>query len=457
DAIFPTFPLSDGTTPLLFGKVGDAPAEPLAWTMGAGKFYTSLGTESDFANAAFNKMLLNACHWCVEKTPIPAVQPNSTPAPPHRILALDETVIEPEDWRHWDPSMRPAVLERDPVADTTSGGPTYKDARWIENGRTLLAQPGHGDILTKRSFGDAVYHANFLLPDEPGANSGVFIDGKWEIQLVNSYGSDQLDDKTTCGAIFGVAAPMTNACGKPGTWQSLRVAVQHVHESAADVSVWLNDIQIHKRVRLEEPTLHGFPQESEETGREAWFVSNDAQGRSCDMGKDFTAVMRFRTEDQGPLFSKLSPDGKHRENDKVLFIAGGRLHYDIGWVGAISSDKDVNDSKWHTVALRSKEGLAAIYLDGEKLVEKKNFSAPDNEGSVIRLGAGANDFPDGDARHWEGEFDHFQFFAEALSDQDLELTGGSEPIERVKAVLDWKGLAKPEGIEEEEDENGVGQ
>ena len=242
-------------------------------------------------------MLWNACQWCLQKTPSKFEPTSSTlPELPRRALASDERFLfDGEDlgqWKHRDPSVRPAVLKLDPVADTTAGGPEYGEARWKTREGVAIARPGFGDILTKESFGDTVYHLDFLLPEgEAKVNSGVFIDSKWEIQLVNSYGSDQLDKRRTCGAIYGVSAPSTNACGKPGTWQTLQVAVQHVDESTADLSVWLNGLQIHDRVRVTEPTFHSFDRADEEEEVEQhvvpWFASTVAQGVRCDMGKDF--------------------------------------------------------------------------------------------------------------------------------------------------------------------------
>ena len=135
----------------------------------------------------------------------------------------------------------------------------FEEARWRVHSKAAIAAPGFGDIVSKESFGDVVYHFDFLIPEEPDhlrgsfrGNSGVYIDGKWEIQIIDSYNSDDLNDERTCGAIYGVAAPNTNACGKPGSWQEMQVAVKHVDEHAADLSVWLNGTQIHDRVRVVE-------------------------------------------------------------------------------------------------------------------------------------------------------------------------------------------------------------
>lgn len=68
-SLYKTSPLDPRATLLLEGKldVGEAPAEPVAWTLirsnGGRSFYTSLGHVDDFAGASFPKLLVNAIDW----------------------------------------------------------------------------------------------------------------------------------------------------------------------------------------------------------------------------------------------------------------------------------------------------------------------------------------------------------------------------------------------------------
>ena len=474
-------PLAEFARPILFGKTRDQPAEPVAWIASPNQsqrlFYTSLGAEENFNSPHFQKLILNACEWCLSEAVADSLTnmitfsapPDRQPEPKSKVLFAGENLTQ---WRHWDPSAPPKAIDIDGRADTTPGGPVYDKARWTIDGRAAIARPGYGDILTRESFTDSVYELDFLIPKEPEhltgqfrGNSGVYIDGKWEIQIIDSYGRDGLDDKLTCGAIYGIAAPSLNACGKPGTWQNLQVAVKHVDENSANLSVWLNGHQIHDRVRVEGRTLYGFEanedEEEEEDGEAGpppvpLFVSTEEQGKQCAMDKDFTAIVRFRTGAHGPLFGKVSPDGEHREHDKVLYIDDEHLQYDIGYVDVIAADIEVTDEEWHTVALRQKDETVEMFLDGEKILEEA-FASPDNDVSIMRVAAGADNFPDGIARRWDGLIESFQFFDQALSDQDIELTGSSEPIERAKPVLSWKGdLAEQESEMEIEDEEEGG-
>jgi type 1 glutamine amidotransferase/nicotinamidase-related amidase len=63
-------PLAAGAVPLLRGRWGDQPEEPVAWTNthnGGRVFYTSMGTPEDFKDPKFRKLLVNAIQWAMDK------------------------------------------------------------------------------------------------------------------------------------------------------------------------------------------------------------------------------------------------------------------------------------------------------------------------------------------------------------------------------------------------------
>jgi hypothetical protein len=84
-----------------------------------------------------------------------------------------------------------------------------------------------GDILSKERLGDFQLHVEFLCNDSPAnvkgqgrANSGVFLQGRYEIQVLDSYGIDHAPGMGDCGALYNRAAPLVNACTPPDTWQT---------------------------------------------------------------------------------------------------------------------------------------------------------------------------------------------------------------------------------------------
>jgi hypothetical protein len=86
---------------------------------------------------------------------------------------------------------------------------------------------GHGDIQTRRRFGDFKLHLEFNVPYMPKArgqgrgNSGVYLGGIYELQVLDSYGLKLQNND--CGAIYTQVVPSVNACKPPLQWQSYDV------------------------------------------------------------------------------------------------------------------------------------------------------------------------------------------------------------------------------------------
>ena len=80
------------------------------------------------------------------------------------------------------------------------------------------------NIVSKYEYGDAHIHVEFRIPDMPEeqgqnkGNSGVYIQGCYELQVLDSYGvkAPRIDD---CGAIYSICPPLTNASLAPLEWQ----------------------------------------------------------------------------------------------------------------------------------------------------------------------------------------------------------------------------------------------
>jgi hypothetical protein len=82
-----------------------------------------------------------------------------------------------------------------------------------------------GNIITEKTFdGHFKLHVEFRVPYMPKAtgqargNSGVYVQGRYEVQVLDSYGLESKDND--CGAIYEVSAPLVNACKAPTVWQS---------------------------------------------------------------------------------------------------------------------------------------------------------------------------------------------------------------------------------------------
>jgi hypothetical protein len=105
----------------------------------------------------------------------------------------------------------------------TAGG--NKKIGWEFADGVATIRPKTGSIWTKRDFTDFKMHIEFRIPQMPPnvrgqgrGNSGVYIQRRYELQILDSYG--QPPRKNEGGSIYKFKAPDKNACKKPGEWQS---------------------------------------------------------------------------------------------------------------------------------------------------------------------------------------------------------------------------------------------
>ncbi len=98
-----------------------------------------------------------------------------------------------------------------------------KPAGWkVENG---YAEVRSGGIFTKEEFGDIQLHIEWASPsvvtgkDQGRGNSGVYFQGRYEIQVLDSFENPTYPDGQA-GSFYGNAAPLVNASRKPGEWQT---------------------------------------------------------------------------------------------------------------------------------------------------------------------------------------------------------------------------------------------
>lgn len=179
------------------------------------------------------------------------------------------------------PVVRPAPLPAAPLPPSDAvvlfgGGDllAWRSARdsaapgWRVLDGAVEVAPGTGDMETTQAFGDCQLHIEWMAPaprsgegQEPG-NSGVFLMGRYEIQVLDSYQNRTYADGMA-GAVYGQHPPLANPSRPPGEWQSYDIVFRRPRfdaagrlEAPAYVTVFYNGVLVQDRVALTGPTSH---------------------------------------------------------------------------------------------------------------------------------------------------------------------------------------------------------
>jgi hypothetical protein len=182
-------------------------------------------------------------------------------------------------------STTPANLS--PIQDAIFKGSeavTWRGTRgWAER-EGFLENSGQNPehLFTKEEFGDAHVHAEFKIPK--GSNSGVYVQGRYEIQILDSTGKSTQDLRSSdCGSVYerwkddkgyeGVP-PLVNAFRGTDVWNTYDITFRAPRfdasgkkvENARFVEVRLNGILIQQNVQVTGPTRAAFFEDERATG-----------------------------------------------------------------------------------------------------------------------------------------------------------------------------------------------
>jgi hypothetical protein len=174
----------------------------------------------------------------------PVVQPGNAQTPPSDAIVL----FDGTDLSQW--------TSRD------GGAP-----RWSVAGGALTVAAGTGNLRTRRSFGDIQLHIEWRTPvvvegeGQERGNSGVFLMGQYEIQILDSY-ENRTYSNGQAGSVYKQFIPLVNASRPPGEWQTYDVvftAPKFAEDGAviqpASATVLHNGVLIQNHVRLRGRTV----------------------------------------------------------------------------------------------------------------------------------------------------------------------------------------------------------
>ena len=199
----------------------------------------------------------------------------------------DTPLLPGGQWHVHDPDRpQPAVVTPGTFSTPEVPGKPPSDAIVLFDGHDLSAwhyasgQPatwsvqdgamveGHGDIRTAQEFGDVQIHVEFSTPTPPRGqgqgrgNSGVFLQGQYELQVLDSYQNPTYPDGQA-GALYGQQPPQVNASRPPGEWQTYdivftvaRYAADGTLQTPACVTAFHNGVLVQNHAALIGPTMH---------------------------------------------------------------------------------------------------------------------------------------------------------------------------------------------------------
>jgi hypothetical protein len=113
----------------------------------------------------------------------------------------------------------------------------------VQNGVLLCSRPHVGnDLVTEQKFTDFELQLEFQVL----GNSGVYLQGRYKLQIVDSWASrpapakdgkkEMAPDTRHCGAVYGRVAPAKNVARPPGEWQTYHVIFRGVRGDADKVA-----------------------------------------------------------------------------------------------------------------------------------------------------------------------------------------------------------------------------
>ncbi|MEN6458807.1 MAG: DUF1080 domain-containing protein [Thermoguttaceae bacterium] len=145
----------------------------------------------------------------------------------------------PTEWVSRIPWPEPKVVNPGPVDGPPSDAIVLFDGRSLsqwEGGEKWPIRDGYaeaavGDIRTKQAFGDCQLHVEWATPAEvkghgqERGNSGVFLMGLYEVQILDSFQNTTYCDGQAA-AIYKQRPPLVNACRGPGQWQTYDIVFE---------------------------------------------------------------------------------------------------------------------------------------------------------------------------------------------------------------------------------------
>ena len=225
------------------------------------------------------------------------------------------------------------------------------------------------------------------------------------------------------GARLAVFSPRSRSAAVPGDLANGLVA-HWDFEAAGDGSI----LDLTKSLSLT-PTNHQWASGREGRGLEFKGTGLGALDPSFHldfMTTDLSVALWVKTSGDGTILAQTLPAGPWVPDGKAVFIRGGRLCFDVGWVGAVESSQAVSPGQWTHVAMTwaHRDGQVSLFVngisDGPRAL-KPNRAIP---GEAMRLGFSAPNFPS--RPYFNGVMDDLRLYRRVLNAAEVAHLAGRE-------------------------------
>ena len=139
---------------------------------------------------------------------------------------------------------------------------------WTVADGILTIKPGSGSIATRQSFADCQLHLEWRTPavvtgeSQGRGNSGVFLQGRYEVQILDSYNNPTYVNGQA-GAVYKQHIPQVNVSRPPGEWQSYDIVYTAPRfnndgsvKTPAFVTVLQNGVLVQNHAEIKGATSH---------------------------------------------------------------------------------------------------------------------------------------------------------------------------------------------------------
>ncbi|MFC3121386.1 3-keto-disaccharide hydrolase [Agaribacter flavus] len=211
----------------------------------------------------------------------------------HKLYASEQ--YKPEDTEIWEPvpkKVNPYPIPSDAIS-LFNGTNLDKwrghngEAKWRVKGGILTIEPNTTGIATKEKFCDMQLHIEWRTPPKNSersgqrqGNSGIFIQGRYELQILDSYDNPTYVNGQAA-SVYKQSAPLVNASLAPMQWQSYDVifkAPRFANDGAllekASITVLHNGVLVQNNFQIAGRTQHKGPPYYEAHSCEPIYIQN---------------------------------------------------------------------------------------------------------------------------------------------------------------------------------------